>query len=117
MGTCPTFIIGDLMFSQLEAAGNFFIFDDSYITRTEAGEIVDQALKNRNVPDPEDRAQRLLDHAARVREDDRWCIPESMSQTILTWRWRRERAKCLNLPLPPMLETLTRDRSRKPKAG
>ena len=103
------------MLQQLETAGDFFLFDDSYVTRTEALEIVDQALKNRNVPDPADRAQRLLDHAARVREDDRWCIPESMSQTILTWRWRRERAKWLDLPLPPMLETLTRDKSRKRK--
>lgn len=103
------------MLSQLHAGGNYFLFDDSYVTESEAMEIVEQALKNRNVPDPEDRAQRLLDHAARVREDDRWCIPESMSHNILTWRWRRQRAKELNLPLPPMLETLTRDRSRKPK--
>lgn len=103
------------MITQLQACGSYFIFDDSYMTRSEASEIVDQALKNRNLPDPEDRAQRLLDHVARVREDDRWCIPESMSQNILTWLWRRERARLLNLPLPPMLETLVRDRSRKPR--
>lgn len=103
------------MISQLETSGNFFLFDDSYMTRNEAIEIVDQALKNRNVPDPEDRAQRLLDHAARVREDDRWCIPESMSHNILMWRWRRDRARLLGLPLPPMLETLIRDRSRSAK--
>lgn len=103
------------MLTQLTAGENFFIYDNSYLAHSEAVEMVDQALKNRNVPDAEDRAQRLLDHAARVREDDRWCIPESMSQTILIWRWRRQRARLLDLPLPPMLESLTRDRSRKPK--